>query len=416
MHASASVPSNETAHGLPMWEFIAMMASLMAVNALGIDMMLAALPEIGQALHVSVENRLQFVVSVYIACFGIGQLFWGPLADRFGRRPILLGAMAVYAAMSFLAAHAGSFELLLAARSLQGLSAASTRVLSGSIIRDCYAGRRMAKIMSLSFMVFLAVPILAPALGQVVLLIAPWHWIFYVLGAFSLGVGLWAGLRLPETLAPANVQPISVVAIARAARQVVTNRYSLGYTVATGCIFGALLGFIASSQQILAHVFGRPDLFSLCFAAIVVFMAVSAMLNAKIVERFGQRLISHIALLAMILICAVRLLLVLSGQETLELFILLSGMTFLFYGLCGSNFGSMAMEPMGHIAGTASSIQGFISTMMGTVVALVIGQSFAETTLPLTLGWEIGGLCALAAVLVVERGRLFRAHAVPPAQ
>jgi MFS transporter, DHA1 family, multidrug resistance protein len=321
--------------------------------------------------------------------------------------------MAVYTAMSFLGAHAGSIELLLAARALQGIAAASTRVLASSIIRDCYAGRTMAKIMSLSFMVFLSVPILAPSLGQLVLVVAPWQWIFYVLGGFSLAVALWAGLRLPETLNPANRQPINLRAIARSTRQVVTNRTSIGYSLAMGCLSGGLMGFLNSAQQILDHRFGRPDLFGICFAAIVAFMAVSALLNSQIVERFGQRLISHVGLLAMIAICAVRLVLVVSGEETLILFILLSGLTFLFYGLCGSNFGSMAMEPMGHIAGTASSIQGFLSTIIGTVIGIVIGQSFQGSTLPLTLGWELGGLVCLAIVLWVERGRLFHAHNAP---
>jgi len=414
MRAPASSPATEAVHGLPLWEFIVLMASLTAVNALGIDMMLAALPDIGRELRLSAENHQQLVVSVYVGSFGVGQLFWGPIADRFGRRPILLGAMAIYAAMSFLAAHAGSLELLLVARALQGLAAASTRVLSSSIVRDCYAGRTMAKIMSLAFMVFLAVPILAPSLGQLILLVAPWHWIFYVLGGFSLGVGLWAGLRLPETLSPANRRPINLGAIIEASRQVITSRISIGYAVAMGCIYGGLMGFLNSAQQILAHSFGRPDLFGVCFGAIVVFMAVSALLNARIVERFGQRLISHIALLAMIAICALRLILVMSGQETLILFILLSGLTFAFYGLCGSNFGSLAMEPMGHIAGTAASIQGFVSTMIGSCIGLVIGQSFQGTTLPLTLGWELGGLAALAIVLWIERGRLFRGHYVRP--
>ncbi len=414
MRAPASSPATEAVHGLPLWEFIVLMASLTAVNALGIDMMLAALPDIGRELRLSAENHQQLVVSVYVGSFGVGQLFWGPIADRFGRRPILLGAMAIYAAMSFLAAHAGSLELLLVARALQGLAAASTRVLSSSIVRDCYAGRTMAKIMSLAFMVFLAVPILAPSLGQLILLVAPWHWIFYVLGGFSLGVGLWAGLRLPETLSPVNRRPINLGAIIEASRQVITSRISIGYAVAMGCIYGGLMGFLNSAQQILAHSFGRPDLFGVCFGAIVVFMAVSALLNARIVERFGQRLISHIALLAMIAICALRLILVMSGQETLILFILLSGLTFAFYGLCGSNFGSLAMEPMGHIAGTAASIQGFVSTMIGTCIGLVIGQSFQGTTLPLTLGWELGGLAALAIVLWIERGRLFRGHYVRP--
>ena len=416
MHSPAPAPAEEeAAHRLPLCEFIALMASLTAINALGIDMMLAALPDIGRSLHLAVENHQQLVISVYIAAFGVGQLLWGPLADRFGRRTILLGAIGVYAAMSFLAAHARGIELLLAARAVQGFTAASTRVLANSIIRDCYAGRTMAKIMSLSFMVFLAVPVLAPSLGQLVLLVAPWQWIFYVLGGFSLAVALWAGLRLPETLAPANRRPINVRAIASAARQVVSNRTSIGYAVATGFMSGALMGFLNSAQQILAHSFGRPDLFGLCFGAIVMFMVVSALLNARFVERFGQRLISHSALLVLIAICALRLALVVSGQETLILFILLSGLSFFFYGLCGSNFGSMAMEPMGHIAGTAASIQGFVGTIMGAAIGVVIGQSFQGTTLPLTLGWEFGGLACLVIVFWVERGRLFQAHSVRPA-
>ena len=410
----APSPTDQAAHRLPLWEFIALIASITAVNALGIDMMLAALPEIGREMHLTVENHQQLVISVYVASFGIGQLIWGPLADRFGRRAILLGAMAVYSAMSFLAALAGDFELLLAARAMQGVTAASTRVLSSSIVRDCYAGRPMAKIMSLSFMVFLAVPLLAPSLGQLILLVAPWHWIFYVLGGFSLGVALWAGLRLPETLSPENRQPINVGAIVRASTQVLSNRTSAGYAIAMGCIYGGLMGFLNSSQQIFAERFGRPDLFGICFGAIVVFMAASALLNAQIVERFGQRLISHVALLAMIAVCLGRLALVVTGHETMVLFILLSGMSFFFYGLCGSNFGSMAMEPMGHIAGTASSIQGFLSTLIGTAIGVVIGQSFEGTTLPLTLGWVIGGFVCLAIVLWIERGQLFHARTIVP--
>jgi DHA1 family bicyclomycin/chloramphenicol resistance-like MFS transporter len=406
--------TDQPAHRLPLWEFIVLIASITAVNALGIDMMLAALPEIGREMRLSVENHQQLVISVYVASFGVGQLIWGPLADRYGRRPILLGAMAVYAAMSFLAALAGDFELLLGARALQGLTAASTRVLSSSIVRDCYAGRPMAKIMSLSFMVFLAVPLLAPSLGQLILLVAPWHWIFYLLGGFSLAVALWAGLRLPETLRPENRQPINVKAILRASGQVLTNRYSVGYAVAMGFIYGGLMGFLNSCQQIFAERFGRPELFGICFGAIVFFMVASALLNARIVERFGQRLISHVALLAMIAICIGRLALVITGHETLILFIVLSGISFFFYGMCGSNFGSMAMEPMGHIAGTASSIQGFLSTLIGTAVGVVIGQSFQGTTLPLTLGWVIGGLVCLTIVFWVEQGRLFRAHSSLP--
>ena len=410
MNAPLTITTDRPAHGLGFGEFVGLMAALMAVNALGVDMMLPALGSIGHELGVSVENHQQLVVVVYIACFGIGQLFWGPLADRYGRRPLLIGAMIVYAAMSFTAAHAASFELLLGARALQGLSSASTRVLSISIIRDSYEGRRMAKVVSLSFMVFLAVPVIAPTLGQMVLLVAPWRWIFYFLGVFSLGVALWAWLRLPETLDPTNRRPISLYGIGDAIRQIATNRYSIGYTLAIASLYGGLLAFLNSSQQIISHVFHAPQLFALCFATITGFMAFAALFNARFVERFGMRMISHSALVSLIVICFLRLALVLSGQETLLIFTLLSGVSFFFYGLTASNFGAMAMEPMAHIAGTASSVQGFIQTSMATVIGLIIGQAFAGTTLPLTLGWEMIGLAALAVVLTAERGKLFRAR------
>jgi len=408
MNAPPSLTTARAAHGMRFGEFVALMASLMGVNALGIDAMLPALSMIGRELGVAIENHQQLIVVAYVACFGVGQLFWGPLADRYGRRNILVGAMVVYAAMSFTAAHAASFELLLAARATQGLSAASTRVLSISIIRDCYEGRRMAKVVSITFMVFLAVPIFAPSIGQLVLLVAPWRWIFYFLGGYSLLVALWASIRLPETLNPANRRAISFAVVGDALRQILTNRYSIGYTVAMAAVYGGLIGFINSSQQILLHSFHAPELFAICFAVAGSFMALAALINARFVERYGTRMISHAALLAIIIICLVRLGIIASGRETLLLFTLLNGLTFFFYGLTGSNFGAMAMAPMAHLAGTASSVQGFIQTSIATLVGLVIGQSFAGTTLPLTLGWELMGLAALAVILVVERGRLFR--------
>lgn len=415
MNAPPSITTGRTGHGMRFGEFVALMASLMAVNALGIDTMLPALGMIGKELGVTIENHQQLVMVVYLGCFGVGQLFWGPLADRYGRRNMLVGAMIIYAAMSFIAAHAGSFEMLLMARATQGLTAASTRVLSISIIRDCYEGRRMAKVVSITFMVFLAVPIVAPSIGQLILLVAPWHWIFYFLGAFSLVVAIWASMRLPETLDPVNQRAISVTVIGDAVRQILTNRYSIGYAAATAALYGGMVGFLNSSQQILLHSFHAPELFAICFAVAGGCMALGALINARFVERYGTRMISHWALLGMIAVCLVRLGIVASGHETLLLFTMMNGLTFLFYGLTASNFGAMAMAPMAHLAGTASSVQGFIQTSVGTLIGFVIGQSFAGTTLPLTLGWELMGLTALAIVLVVERGRLFRPQNPQPA-
>lgn len=406
--------SDRAAHGLRFGEFVALMAALMAVNALSVDIMLPALSLIGKDLGVAVENHQQLVIAVYLGSFGLGQLFYGPLADRYGRRSILLASMLVYSLMSFMAALAGSFEMLLVARAFQGMAAAATRVLSTSIIRDCYSGRRMARVMSLAFMVFLSVPVLAPTLGQVMILFVPWHWVFYFLGGFSLFVMLWAGIRLPETLDPAKRLPINVRAIATAARKVVTNRYSIGYAMASACAFGGMIGMLNSFPQIIEHVFHAPELFAPCFAIMGGMMSLSALVNSRIVERLGTRLVSHSALIAFILLCILKMTVVLSGWESLFSFTLLSGLTFFLIGLMGSNFGAMAMEPMGDLAGTASSVQGFLGMTVSTAIGLAIGQSFAGSTLPLTIGWLLSGLAALVITLWVERGRLFRPQNTRP--
>lgn len=416
MNAPDTSLSDRAAHGLRFHEFVALMASLMAVNALGIDMMLPALGRIGSDLGVTIENHQQLVIVAYMGTFGIGQLFYGPLADRFGRRPVLLVAMAVYAVTAFVAAHAASFELLLVARGLQGFSAASSRVLSISIIRDCYAGRRMARVMSLAFMAFLIVPVAAPTIGQLVLLVAPWHWIFYLLGGFAIFVAIWAWLRLPETLPVDRRRAINPRSIWSAATETLTNRYSLGYTLSSGLIFGGLVGFLSSSKQIFEHSFGAPQYFAIGFALIAGGMAVAALVNSRIVERLGMRMVSHGALLGMILLSLLRIPVVLSGYESLWVFVALQAMMMFLFGLTGSNFGAMAMEPMGAIAGTASSIQGFLSNALGTLIGLAIGQSFAGSTLPLDLGFLFGTLASLAIVLIVERGRLFRPHNAQPAE
>lgn len=402
--------ADQARHGLRFREFVGLMAALMAVNALSIDVMLPALSVIGRDLGIAVENHQQLVLSVYVGCFGLGQLIYGPLADRYGRRPVLLGAMIVFALMSFIAALANSFETLLLARAFQGLSAAATRILATSIIRDCYSGRRMARVMSLVFMVFLSVPVIAPTVGQLILLVAPWHWIFYFLGGFGLAVMLWAGLRLPETLDPARRRPINIPAIAAGAKKVLSNRYSIGYAIAGSCAFGGMFGFLNSIPQIIEHVFHAPELLALCFAIMGGMMSVAALINSRIVERLGSRLVSHVALIGFILVCGVKLAFVLMHWESLLSFTLLSGLTFFLIGLVGSNFNAIAMEPMGDLAGTASSIQGFLGMMVSAGVGLAIGQSFAGSTLPLALGCLLSSLVALIIILVVERGRLFHGH------
>ena len=261
--------------------------------------------------------------------------------------------------------------------------------------------------MSLSFLVFLGVPILAPTLGQLVLFVAPWRWIFGVLALAGSGFMIWALVRLPETLAPENRLPIRFAWIAEAFRAVVSDRLSVGYTLAMTAITGALFAFINSSQQIFFDVFEEPGLFTTVFGLMAAGIAVASLTNARLVERLGSRRLSHLALIGFIASAAVHAGVALSGNESLISFALLQGLTMFCFGFIAGNFGALAMNNMGRIAGTASSVQGFVSTTFGSLTGFVIGQSFDGTAAPMTIGITTCGVLALVAVLIAERGTLF---------
>ncbi|GGE39065.1 Bcr/CflA family drug resistance efflux transporter [Agaricicola taiwanensis] len=399
--------------GLGFRQFIALVASLMAINALSIDIMLPALPQIGDALSVDTENHRQWIVTAYLLGFGGAQIIYGPISDRYGRKRILLIGLAVFVLASIAAIFASSFEAMIAARAVQGIGIAATRVLVISIVRDCYSGRKMARVMSLAFIVFVAVPVLAPSIGQFVLLIAPWRWIFVILSIAGVGITLWVIAKLPETLHAENRLPLSFGGLKYAFMLVVTNRLAVGYMMAVTMMMGGLFGFVNSAQQIFFTALDAADVFTLVFAAIAIFMGASSFLNASIVERLGSRLVSHSALFGYIFFGTVHLFVALLGYENIWTFWLLqSGLMFCF-GLLVSNFNSMAMEPLGHVAGTASSVMGFFTTLGGALLGAYVGQHFDGTVVPFTLGLTLFGFGALAMVLFAERGRLFRAHHAP---
>lgn len=394
-------------HGMGFYPFVAMMAALMATNALAIDAMLPALPQMGEALGIHEPNERQWIVTSYLLGFGVAQIVYGTLSDRFGRRPVLLFGLTVYVAASILSAFSTSFAMLMLARVLQGVGAAATRVLAVSIVRDCYSGRDMARVMSLALIVFLAVPILAPSIGQAILWVAPWRWIFGVLTAFGAAVMLWAAIRLPETLHEEDRTPIELKSIVSAFRTVLTTRIGVGYMLAMTFVLGGLFGFINSAQQVFVDVFNAPEWFTTIFALIAACMAVASLLNSRIVGRLGMRRVSHGALLGYLALTGLHAILALSGHESLWSFALLQGGTMFCFGLLAPNFGAMAMDPLGHVAGTASSVQGFVTTVGGALLGFYIGQHFNGTVVPLTLGFSLCGLVALAIVLVAEKGRLF---------
>ncbi len=391
-------------------QFVLIVAAMQALGALGIDSMLPNLPAIGHALGVTQENRRQLIITCYMLGLGLSQVFYGSLGDRFGRRPILLGGILLYVVFSIIAALAPTFETLLAARVLQGIGAGATRVLPVAIVRDCYAGRAMARVMSLASMVFMGVPVLAPTLGQTVILFAPWPYIFGVLALFGGCVFLWVLVKLPETLNPQDRLPMSVDRIAGAFSVAASNRVAVGYTLAQTLLFGGLLGFINSSQQVFADSFHAAALFPLAFGLAAGSIAISALLNAQFVVRLGMRGLAHGGLLAYIAVSATHLVVAVSGHETLVVFTVFQMLSMFAYGLTTGNFGAMAMEPMGHIAGVASSLQGLVSTVGAALIGYVVGQSFDGSTVPVVTGFLLCGLGSLVMAMFAEKGRLFRAH------
>jgi MFS transporter, DHA1 family, multidrug resistance protein len=398
---------------IPRWEFIALAAALMALNALAIDIMLPGLQQIGASLGVENENHRQYVITAYISGFGLAQLAYGPISDRFGRRAPLLIGLAIYVVAAFAASFAPSFTTLLMLRFVQGIGAASTRVIAVSVIRDIFGGRAMAEIMSLVFMVFMIIPVIAPGIGQLVMLFSEWHMIFVFMAAIALAITLWTAVRLPETLHPEYRRPFTVGSILGGFGIVLTNRVSLCYTLATMIVFGALFGFINSAQQIYVGIYGLGVWFPVIFAAVAGMMAISSFVNSQLVGRFGMRRLSHGALVGFMTVNCILFALSLLGPVPLPLFVCFFTAAMLQFGWIGSNFNSIAMEPLGHVAGTASSVIGFLQTVGGGAIGAGIGQAFDGTVRPLAAGFCAVSVLGLLIVLFAERGKLFQAHSKP---
>src|SRR6202051_2357982 len=305
INAEAGVSSNHRPMGFP--EFVIVIASIMALNPLAMDMMLPALPRIASTFHIVTANRPQAVLSTFLIGFGVGQFVMGPLSDRFGRRPVLVDGMALYCVASMLAVTARSFETLLLARVLQGLGTSATRVIATSIVRDCYAGRRMASVMSLAMMVFIAVPVIAPSLGQAVLLLAQWRGIFVVLMLYGMLALIWSAMRMPETLPESERRSLAPRDVLGAFRQTVTNTQTMGYALAAGGVMGSLFAYVLCSQQIFTGIYKLGHYFPIAFAAIAIGTAIAGFLNARFVGRLGMRVISHGALVGFVAVAGTML-------------------------------------------------------------------------------------------------------------
>lgn len=389
-------------------EFIVLMAMLMAMQALAIDSMLPALGQIATDLNVSDPNRRQLVIGLFLLTSGCASLVPGTLADRFGRRPVLLICLICYIVFGFACAIATEFNTLLVLRVLQALGCAGLAVLPTAIVRDRYSGDAMARMSSTISVVFMIVPIIAPSLGQFVLLFAGWRWIFATLGTLGLVMLLWVWKRLPETQRPEFRQKIRPLHIARNMAAVITTRASIGYVIGSGLVSGSLFGFINSAQQLLAEHFGAGDAFPLLFAGCALAMAMASFANSRIVERFGARRVSHLAVLTFVALSALQVLLASQPDQTLWQFVPVLALNMCMIGFIGANFGSIALQPFAETAGAAASVQAFIRLALGSLIGIAIGQAYDGTARPLATGLLLCGIMSLVLVLFSEHGRLFR--------
>lgn len=388
--------------------FVVVLAGLMAVNPLAVDIMLPAYPQIADAMGGIEITRMQTMITFYMFGFALSQLFVGFLADRYGRKVVLIVGLVIYMIAGGLAAVASDFTMLLVARFIQGIGSGAPRIAAQASIRDCYSGRQMARIMSLVMTVFLVVPVLAPSIGQAVLLVSSWHWVFASLSILGAVLLVVSTLYFPETLPPARRRVISIPAIADAMSSIFLNPQTIGYTLAAGAFFGSMFGFIGTAQPVMADHFGLGLYFPIVFAALAVGMSISSFLNSRLVERFGMRLLSHAATMAFTLDGLAMVILAESGLLTVWIFIPMMTLNMLFTGLVFSNFNALAMEPQGHVAGVASSFVSAVTVVLGAVIGYVIGDNYDGTATPLVIGFATCGAGTLIVLLITEKGRLFQ--------
>jgi MFS transporter, DHA1 family, multidrug resistance protein len=379
----------KTASEMPFLEFITLMALYVAMMAMSIDMVLPSLSIIGKDFNVLDENKTQFIISVIFLGFTFGQIIYGPVADSFGRKPTLYIGFIVFACGSFLCLVSQNFETILMGRFLQGLGAASPRIVSTAIIRDLYKGREMARIMSFIMTIFIIIPVIAPSIGQAILLFANWRVMFAIFLAVSLIAMLWTSLHLPETLKPQDARPFNFKAIKHDILCVLNNKTTLNYAICAGLIFGALIGYLTSSRQIFENYFQVGKLFPIYFGISALSIGIASIVNSAIVRRFGMKLISEYSLIAMITISILSIILLVAQNNQIALwqFMCFIIATFFCLGLLFGNLNALAMEPMQHYAGIASAIVGSISSGVSVILGAAIGQAYNNSVMPMFLGF-----------------------------
>ncbi len=397
MKSSRSIP------GLA--EFIVLIALLSSLTAFAIDAMLPLLPVIGDELEVSHANDAQLIVSVLFAGLALGQFIMGPLSDSMGRKPLMYAGLSLFGAGCLLSMFSNDFTTMLIGRFLQGLGAATPRILTMALVRDCYRGREMARIMSLSMIIFIMVPMAAPAVGQGIALLGGWRAIFAAFLLMAAGAGLWFGLRMPETLPLEKRTRLSLKDQMKAIKTVMSHRQTIGYTIMVGFVFGSLLGYLNSVQQILQVQYELGSQFPLYFAALAGSIGFASYLNSRLVIRYGMTRLSLLAIWLVIIGSALFMVITLlsDGHPRLWLFMAYIAIIFLGIGILFGNLNSLAMEPMEKHAGLGASIVGSLSTLIAIPLGIMVGHSYDGTIIPLVSGFLMLGFAGYITMRWTER-------------
>lgn len=410
-HSLARPPIPEPRFG----EFVVIVALMMGVTAFAVDSILPAFPALGRDFAVADPNHLQLVVFVYMLGFGAAQLIYGPASDVVGRRPSYLVGAAIFVAGSILTLLAQDLTTLLVARFIQGLGAAAGRVLSVTIVRDRFSGREMARVMSLNMGIFITVPVLAPAIGSLIMLAGGRQALFASMLLVGVALAAWFWRRMPETLAEANRMPFSAARLLAGMSTVLSTRLTMGYATAGGLFFGCVMAMVGSSQQIFDMTFGLGAWFPFAFAIMAGSMGLASIVNSALVMRYGMRRLSHASILVLLALSFVQLAgaLAFSGKPPVVLFCGIMAASQFLLGMAFPNFNAIAMEPLGKLAGTASSLLGVYTTLLGVLLGAVIGAAFDGTVIPIAIGYCAIAMVAVAVIFITERGRLFQPHHSP---
>ena len=372
---------------------------------MAIDSMLPALSTIGAELEAGGENQAQFVLSALFLGLGLGQMVYGPLSDRFGRKPAIQAGLALFALGCVISIFATSFSMMLFGRFLQGLGVAGPRIATVAMVRDRYVGARMAEVMSLIMTLFVLVPAVAPAIGQTILLLGSWRWIFGMLLAMALVCCLWLAIRQPETLAPEHRLPLSLKAITSGTIETCSNRIAAGYAIAAGLLFGAFLGYLNTAAQMFQGQYGLGTMFPVYFAALALAFGSASLLNSRLVMRLGMRSLTTTAIIGATAISSMFFLIAAAagGHPVLWGLMLYLLLVFFCVGLLFGNLNALAMEPLGHIAGIAASVIGTVTSLLSLVLGALVGLAYNGTVLPLVGSFAVLGGLSFMAMLWAER-------------